>query len=185
MLPIVSWTNAVLHQYLRRKHLHPSTDTMAKQKRDSDYFLQRMMGDKDKRAVYADYKAGAYKSVRSAAIAAGLIKEPTKLDALKRAWKKATPAERDDFLKWANPSAPSSGAVVDTAGYPEDWVGVRVWEIIRRRGIERATVSKELGLKPLDASLWGALTPKVGRRSKIRPTVVTALEKWLADNEDV
>jgi len=158
-------------------------DTMAKQKRDSQYFRQRLKTRN--RAIFDALEDGTYKSTRSAALAAGLIKNPTKLDALKRAWKKASRAEQDDFLKWIGRSAPTGARIVDDDDYPEDWVGDRVWQIMRRRGIDQKRVTRELGLKPLDTSLWGAITPRAGRRRTIRPALVTALEKWLADNKDV
>ncbi len=43
-------------------------------------------------------KAGEYKSVRAAAIEAGIIKVPTALDKLNRAWDAATEDERAAFL---------------------------------------------------------------------------------------
>ena len=44
-------------------------------------------------------KAGEFKSVRQAAIEAGIVKEPTTLELLNRYWKKANPAERVKFLE--------------------------------------------------------------------------------------
>ena len=43
-------------------------------------------------------KAGEYKSVRAAAIDAGIVKIPTALDQLRKAWAKASADERATFL---------------------------------------------------------------------------------------
>lgn len=51
-------------------------------------------------ALHAKVKAGK-KSAHRACVEAGLVKEPTPLDVLRRAWKKATPAERETFRKEA------------------------------------------------------------------------------------
>jgi hypothetical protein len=45
------------------------------------------------------YEAGEFKSVRAAAIAAGIVKVPTVIDKLRAAWKKATKEERLAFLE--------------------------------------------------------------------------------------
>jgi hypothetical protein len=44
-------------------------------------------------------QAGEFRSVRQAARAAGMVKEKTPLELLIRYWRKATPEERDTFLK--------------------------------------------------------------------------------------
>jgi uncharacterized protein YccT (UPF0319 family) len=45
-------------------------------------------------------KAGDYASVRAAAKAAGIVKEPTRLQRLQRLWRQASPAERAAFEAW-------------------------------------------------------------------------------------
>lgn len=45
-------------------------------------------------------KAGEFKSVRAAAIEAGIVKVPSALDLLRRAWGKAAKRDREAFLKW-------------------------------------------------------------------------------------
>jgi hypothetical protein len=49
---------------------------------------------RDNPAVLEEMKAGKYPSVRAAAKAAGVLKEATGFDLLKRAWGKASPDER-------------------------------------------------------------------------------------------
>jgi len=56
--------------------------------------LSRMGGD-----WLARYEAGEFKSVRAAAIAAGIVKVPSVIDKLRAAWKKATKEERLAFLE--------------------------------------------------------------------------------------
>jgi len=58
----------------------------ARIKRDHPEILERM-------------KAGEFKSVRQAAIEAGIVKIPTILELLNRYWRKATPAEQVQFIK--------------------------------------------------------------------------------------
>jgi len=60
--------------------------------------LSRMDGD-----WLARYEAGEFKSVRQAAIAAGIVKVPTVIDKLRTAWKKATKEERLAFLEEISP----------------------------------------------------------------------------------
>jgi hypothetical protein len=67
--------------------------------------LQRRL-KRDHPAVYADLVAGRISSVRKASSRAGLIHLPTRLDALKREWKRASFREREDFVRWPKGSAP-------------------------------------------------------------------------------
>jgi hypothetical protein len=67
----------------------------------SAYLLRRLarLGDE-----WVDrYEAGEFKSVRQAAIAAGIVKVPNVIDKLRAAWKKATKEERLAFLKEITP----------------------------------------------------------------------------------
>jgi hypothetical protein len=53
-----------------------------------EYLLRRIQRDAPE--VYGRLKAGEFPSVRSAAIAAALVRVPTPLGDLRRAWKRAT-----------------------------------------------------------------------------------------------
>jgi hypothetical protein len=44
--------------------------------------------------------AGEFKSVRAAAKEAGIVKDPTALEKLQRAWRAASGHERAAFLDW-------------------------------------------------------------------------------------
>jgi hypothetical protein len=65
-------------------------------KRDSEYWKNRIKTEHP--AIFAKLENGAIKSVRAAAIEAGLIRERTALMDLKRAWTKASAKERKAFL---------------------------------------------------------------------------------------
>src|SRR4051794_10666005 len=77
-------------------------DLLAKKKRDAAYYRSRLKKKFPK--VYADLLAGRIKSVRQAAAVAGLIHLPDRLTAMKRDWKRASPQQRADFLKWVKAS---------------------------------------------------------------------------------
>jgi hypothetical protein len=68
--------------------------------RGADYLTARIA--RDRPDVLERMKAGEFPSVRAAAIAAGIVKVPTPLDVLKRAWAKAGKRERDDFMGWVS-----------------------------------------------------------------------------------
>jgi hypothetical protein len=48
--------------------------------------------------------------VRQAAITAGIVKELTRLDKLKRAWRGASAEERREFLEWAGDRSAETGS---------------------------------------------------------------------------
>jgi hypothetical protein len=52
---------------------------------------------RDHREVWAGYMAGEYRSVRAAALAAGIVREPLPLDHLRRWWQRASAEERALF----------------------------------------------------------------------------------------
>lgn len=66
-------------------------------KRDSAYWRARI--EREFPEIFKRLEKKEIPSVRAAAIAAGLIRERTALMDLHRAWNKASPAERRDFLK--------------------------------------------------------------------------------------
>lgn len=69
------------------------------QKRDRVYYEERFQQEFP--AIYGNLLAGRCASVNAAAIAAGLVKSPTPLDRLKRAWRNVSTAEQKEFIKWA------------------------------------------------------------------------------------
>jgi hypothetical protein len=72
--------------------------TLSRGSTNAEYPTARIA--RDCPAVLEEMKAGKYPSVRAAAKAAGILKEATGLDLLKRAWGKASHKERKSFLAW-------------------------------------------------------------------------------------
>ena len=69
-------------------------------KRDSEYWKKRLQNEHPE--VWARHESGDIKSVRAAAIEAGLIRERTALMDLRRGWKNASAGERKTFLAEIN-----------------------------------------------------------------------------------
>lgn len=65
-------------------------------KRDSEYWKNRIKTEHPK--IFTKLENGDIKSVRAAAIEAGLIRERTALMDLRRAWTNASAKERKTFL---------------------------------------------------------------------------------------
>jgi hypothetical protein len=74
--------------------------------------------------------------------------------------------------------------VVTAERYVSDWVKKRIPVIMTRRRLNDADVMRELGFKPLDASLWSAIR-REKEPTRIRPELAKALEKWLDKNRHV
>ncbi|MFK0688808.1 hypothetical protein ACFX5Q_11450 [Mesorhizobium sp. IMUNJ 23033] len=159
------------------------------QKRDRDYYEGRLRDEFP--SIYADLQAGKFKTVNEAAKAAGLVKPPRAVNALKNAWKKASLAEQREFLAWVRsrtaakktPPTVVSKAVVDADSYVLEWAKKRVETIMGKRVINETQVMHELGFKPLDASLWKAI--RRSPPSRIRPALATALEEWIRKYQHV
>src|SRR5262245_3658058 len=66
-------------------------------KRDARYYKARLA--KEHPAIFAEIRPGGL-SVRQANAKAGLIHLPTRLDALKRDWKRASEAQQVEFVRW-------------------------------------------------------------------------------------
>jgi len=153
-------------------------------KRDSGYFIRRLK--KEHPTIHADLLAGRHTSVRAASIAAGIIKPRSALSELKNAWRKATPAQKRQFLSWARSGSPlgaSAPGLLKTAFAADNTLlpgaRERILEIMDRRKIGKTAVMRELGFSPLNVSLWSAFS----NRTKVRePNLRRAVDKWLADH---
>ncbi|TBA18767.1 hypothetical protein [Rhizobium ruizarguesonis] len=162
-----------------------------KQARDSSYYEERLK--RDHPTIYADLKAGKYRTVTDAAIAARLKTHRTRLHELKNAWSKADAIERDDFLRWlagsgvtmpASPTAPTTGSVLTPTTVDRRLTTTasrRVEEIMSKRRLKLGDVMAEMGYPRLNPSLGMA----VARRTRLKPDVIAALDKWLATNASV
>jgi hypothetical protein len=152
-------------------------------KRASAYFEARLKRDFSK--IYADLRAGKFKSVRQAAAAAGLIHLPTRFDALKREWKRANAKERGDFTAWQKGLAPTKApfrstkiSIIDAMGHLKPAVinFIRDWTVVKR--IKPGRIMKEIGFSNFDYTLSHALK----RGAPLRNAVVVPLENWLVRN---
>ncbi len=159
-----------------------------KQKRDSAYYEERLRGEFP--AIYADLQAGKHRTITEAAIAAGLKKSRTRLHELKNAWQKASTQERDEFEKWLlaqfglkSPHPSSAGVKLPVAidRHLQAWAKSRIKAIMARRYLHMGDVMAELGEKRLNPSLGQALH----NGSRLRPTLVAALEGWLEKNKHI
>lgn len=155
-----------------------------KQDRSSAYYLKRLEDEHPQ--IFADLQAGKYPSANAALRAAGLIKQRTRLHELKNAWNKASKQERREFIQWIRssgimPSVPSHTNPVAIDQRLRPWAVARIDEIMSRRNMKLGDVMDELGFTRLDASLGNATKNK----SRIKPAMISALEKWLTDNVGV
>lgn len=157
--------------------------------RDAAYYEDRLK--RDHPTIYADLKAGKYRTVTDAAFAAGLKTKRTRLHEMKNAWEKASSYERNEFLTWLHSQhgiivqhAPTLNGVsppiaLDRRLLP--WAKSRIRAIMRIRGMEMGNVMSELGAKPLNASVGKALRED----SRLQPHILTALQSWLDKNKNV
>ncbi|KAB2759539.1 hypothetical protein F9L00_16840 [Brucella anthropi] len=155
--------------------------------RDNVYFEDRLK--RDHPTIYADLKAGKYRTVTDAALAAGLKTKRTRLHELKNAWEKASRAEQREFLNWLRedikssppvvPSGPSTPIAIERKLIPD--AAARIRDIMSRRALTMGDVMAEIGFLRLDASVGMALH----RGTKLQPEMIAALEKWLDANTAV
>lgn len=140
--------------------------------------------------IYTELKAGKYRTVTDAAIAAGIKKTRTRLQEMKNAWNKSNPSEKRDFLNWMRadiksklppPVAPipSPPITVDRKLLPI--AAARIREIMNKRHLKMGDVMDEMGFLRLNASLGMALF----RGTQLQPELIKRLEVWLATNASV
>lgn len=159
-----------------------------KQKRDSAYYEERL--NRDFPEIYEDLKAGKYRTLTDAAIAAGLKKPRTRIQELKNAFSKASATEQSAFLGWLASEGYSISAIPVTAAasapitidrrlVPE--AKMRIQEIMMKRRLKLGDVMDEMGFRKLNASLGYGMS----QGSRLNPDLIAALEKWLDSNAAV
>ncbi|WP_421566335.1 hypothetical protein [Ochrobactrum sp. EDr1-4] len=157
--------------------------------RDNAYYEDRLK--RDFPIIYADLQAGKYRSITDAALAAGLKTKRTRLHEMKNAWEKASSHERRDFVSWLHSE---HGIIAQHAptlnGMPPPiavgrrllpWAKSRIEAIMLIRGMKMGHVMREIGAKPLNNSVSGALF----NNTTLKPEILTALELWLDNNKNV
>lgn len=73
-------------------------NNLASRGTNPDYLTARLA--RDHKDIHEKLKAGEYKSVRAAAIDAGIVRELTPLEKAQKAWMKMTPEEQAIFKDW-------------------------------------------------------------------------------------
>jgi hypothetical protein len=145
-----------------------------KKKRDAEYYKGRLA--KGYPALRAKVRSGEL-STRAASAKAGLIRLPTRLDALQREWKKASDAQRARFLIWLKsgaykwiglPIADSEGRLRrDVSDYLLRWVA--------RKGVKPGFVMKAIGFSEYDPTFLSAISSD----GQLRAEVIPKLAAWL------
>jgi hypothetical protein len=155
-------------------------DLMTK-KRDATYYKNRLR--KDFPTIYSDLVAGRFTSVRQAAAKAGLIRLPTRLDEMKRAWVRATAAEKRQFEDWLKAGSKTATArrhpksIVDRSGHLHPPVVGWLKDWLAARSARPGQIMHEMGFSRYDYRLSLAISGY-----DLHPTIVPALEVWLRKN---
>lgn len=161
------------------------------QKRDGDYYLGRL--ERQHPTTFADFKAGKYPSINEALYAAGLKRRRTRVQEMQNAWRKASAAERREFVQWlktagapgrASPSMPATSPPAPAVNSERRLLPAakaRILVIMSTRGLKGGDVMVELGFNNLNPSLGHALA----QGTRLQPPMVAALEGWLAKNASV
>jgi hypothetical protein len=149
-------------------------------KRDANYFKKRLKLEFP--VIHAEYRDGKLKSVREAAIKAGLVKNPTRVDALKREWKGATLSERREFVVWIKASIARSSSktrvpIVTATGRLAPSVASFLSGWLESRKVRAGQIMKQMGFSNFDYRLSEAIGG-----APISNEIVPALTRWLARN---
>jgi len=148
-----------------------------KKKRDARYYKGRLASEFP--AIFAEIRSGGL-SVRAASAKAGLIRLPTRLDALKREWKKAARGEQREFVRWVKArEALARGApprpIADSAGHLRPDVAKFLSDWVKANRSKPGRIMKMIGFKGFDFTLSQAI---YGGHS-LRPAVIPKLTVWL------
>jgi len=143
--------------------------------RDSAYYIKRL--EKEHPALYAEVRSKKL-TVHAACAKAGLIRLPSRLDALKREWRGASAKEQVEFVKWLKAGAPAIKAapVADAAGRltPAARAFLRDW--VTKNKSRPGRILKAIGFKGFDWTLSAAIK----RGDPLRSEVIPKLADWLA-----
>ncbi|MBB4122966.1 hypothetical protein [Martelella radicis] len=162
-----------------------------KQVRNGAYYEERLK--REFPAIYSDFKAGKYRTVTEASVAAGIKQTRTRLHELKNAWTKASGVEKREFLNWliaegalvarAAPTkkVPGSRTLATSDRHLTAEAIKRIKEIMAKRHLKMGDVMFEMGFSKLNASLGMALQ----RNTQLQPDLLAKLEKWLVANSSV
>lgn len=151
-------------------------------KRDRAYYEARLKRDFPR--IFAELRAGKFKSVRQAAAEAGLIHLPTRFDALKREWKRGTYPDRTKFINWLKAtryglpplkSRAPTPAIADSAGILLIPVVAFLKNWIDCYNTTAGRIMQVMGFRNFDTRLSQSL----GRRVGLPADILSALAVWL------
>lgn len=144
-------------------------------RRDRLYWLKRLRAEYPGLAEQVD--RGAL-TVRAACIKARLIKSPSRLDALKREWKKANLSDKRAFIMWLKASVSGKPRIepLTASGYLTTAAIKQIHKIMADECLKPGQVMAQMGFKRLDPRLGFALR---GDR-KVNPEFAEKLEAWLS-----
>ncbi|MCH8489817.1 MAG: hypothetical protein LAT81_07800 [Oceanicaulis sp.] len=157
-------------------------------KRDSTYCRGRLQ--REAPAIFADLNAGRIGSVRQAAAMAGIKPLPKTLNNLKREWRKASAAERREFIDWIRGSLPTAKApaksapvaayraVFDVDGHlTADAIAfLKAWQ--KREGKRPGRILQQLGFRRNDFRLAAA----INRRVRLANELTGPVDGWMRRN---
>lgn len=163
---------------------------MAETKRDNRYYADLLKRRSPE--THAKWASGDFVSLASALKAAGIKKTRSPLHELKNGWKKASEAERRQFIEWAYREKLSIAATVlpehlalpgpiANKRYLTEWAIERIQQIQQRRALTHSALMDELGHRRKDVSIRYA----IHSGHQLQPKLIAALTKWLADNSGV
>jgi len=144
-------------------------------KRDAAYYRARLR--RDYPTFFVGLASGKYGSVREAAAAAGLIRLPSRLDALKREWKRANEPQRDQFRAWLKPTAIRGIAkpISDSDGRLRPNVRAFLSHWVESNKSKPGRIMKQIGFSGFDYRLSMAIYGG----HELRPVVISKLTDWL------
>ena len=85
-----------------------------------------------------------------------MIRQPTRLDALKRVWRRASASERREFVDWVKGGGTAGvplGMLTDKSGFLTASAIKQVEEVMKARRMRSGDVMEEFGYKRLDPTL--------------------------------
>jgi hypothetical protein len=150
-----------------------------KKKRDAAYYKRRLA--RDYPAIFAEIRPGGL-SVRAASVKARLIHLPTRVDALKREWKKANTAEHREFVLWAKALEAGAGGapvppITDPAGHLLPHAARFLAEWVKRNRSKPGRIMKQIGFRVFD---W-RLAHAIDHGGVLPQKVIDKLNPWMAE----
>ncbi|KPF73220.1 hypothetical protein IP69_00125 [Bosea sp. AAP35] len=163
---------------------------MARPKHDNVFYLGLLK--KRQPAIFARYEAGEFASAAAALFAGGVRTTPKPINALARAWKNASAADRDAFLSSIGATVGLKAGTIVVAEGPTTAEPIanhdrtltpltiaRIKRLYPAESLPCRVIMPAMGFGRLDASLVKAIR----HGSRIKPDMIDALAIWLPAEE--